>query len=62
MHFSSFLFATLALAATTVWAQDDAPTCLSTCRDDPYTCPGGWVSTELSDEGDDEPCWTCCSQ
>ena len=59
MQFSSFLLATLALAVSSAWAQDatsdDTPTCLTACRDDPYPCQGGWVSTQLEVE-DDEVC------
>ena len=58
MQFSTFLFATLALAVSSAWAKDatsdDDPTCLTTCRDDPYPCQGGWVSTQL--DVDDEVC------
>jgi hypothetical protein len=57
MQFSSFLFATLALAVTSVWAQDatsdDKPTCLRICRDDPVTCQAGWVSKQIGAEDED---------
>jgi hypothetical protein len=57
MQFSSFLFATLALAVSSVWAQDatsdDSSTCLRICRDEPIKCQAGWEPTNLGGEGDD---------
>ncbi|OQE28010.1 hypothetical protein PENFLA_c005G04297 [Penicillium flavigenum] len=62
MQFSSFLFATLVLAASSVWAQetDDHPTCLNICNEESGGCLPGMVSKQIAPEGD-EPCWTCCS-
>jgi len=57
MQLSSFLFATLALAVSSAWAQDstsdDTPTCLRICRDDPITCQADWVSTQVAAEGEE---------
>ncbi|KAJ5385125.1 hypothetical protein N7517_003036 [Penicillium concentricum] len=58
MQLSSFLFATIALAVSSAWAQAEGatsndPTCLRICRDDPVECQAGWVSTQIGAEGEE---------
>ncbi|KAJ6179262.1 hypothetical protein N7519_009723 [Penicillium mononematosum] len=56
MQFSSFLFATLVLAASSVWAQDatdeEAPTCLSVCNEEKFQCLPGMVSKNIVRDGE----------
>ncbi|KAJ5229677.1 hypothetical protein N7489_010385 [Penicillium chrysogenum] len=65
MQFPSFLFATLLLAASSVWAQDFASeeprTCLSVCRAEEFKCLPGMEPELIAPEGD-KPCWTCCNK